>query len=349
MAWNRAAWLSIRALGGEQERLGGDSRAATGALIRHRTLFAALTLLVVPMLAAKLSAAEPKSARELLGHRSHQEQAASNSQSRSRGFFQSSASKQRREAVDSLPLDRLTASAQKRILRVVESPTLYRKLPTQSIPCDRDMFLFLARNPEVLVGMWDLMGVTDVDIRRTSRYKLEADDGSGTTCTVDLVYGDSETHVFVANGSYDGRFAARPIRGAGVFVLHSRYERDPAGGTTVTGVLDCFIKLDGFGADLVARTLGGLIGSSADNNFVETARFISQVSLASENDPSKMVEIARQLPQVQLAIKKQFAGTIVTVAKRALPPIRDGEASSRTLRTASGAERATMPTGRLPR
>ncbi len=232
------------------------------------------------------------------------------------GLFESASSKQRREAVAAFPLDRLTPEARDRILRIAESPTIYRKLPTQSIQCDRDMFLFLTRNPEVLVGLWDLMGVTNVTVRRTERYKLDAQDGNGTTCEIDLIYGDSEMHVFVARGSYDGKLTTKPILGDGVFLIRSDYAEDVGSGTTVTGTLDCFVKFDGFGADLVARTLSGLIGKSADNNFVETARFISQISQASETNPAGMIDVARRLPQVEMPTKKQFAGAILTVAKR---------------------------------
>ena len=142
---------------------------------------------------------------------------------------------QRQEAISALPLNRLTPEARQRIQDIVQSPTIYRRLPTQAIDCDRDMFLFLTRNPEVLVGMWDLMDVTHVATRRTGPFQLEAEDGSGTTCKVDLVYGDSTTHIFVADGSYDGRMVAKPIQGKGVFLLRSSYAQSSSGGTTVAG------------------------------------------------------------------------------------------------------------------
>jgi hypothetical protein len=225
---------------------------------------------------------------------------------------------QRDDAVSALPLNRLTPEARQRIERIVQSPTIYRRMPTQAIDCDRDMFLFLTRNPEVLVGMWDLMDVTKVTSRRTGPFQLEAEDGSGTKCKVDLVYGDSTTHVFVADGAYDGRMVAKPIHGQGVFLFRSSYAKSASGGTTVTGTLDCFVQFDNLGADLVARTLSGVIGRSADNNFVETARFISQVSQASARNPSAMVDVAERIPQVSPATRKQFVDTIVTVSRRAL-------------------------------
>lgn len=223
---------------------------------------------------------------------------------------------QRKEVIADLPMQRLTRDAQEQILSIAESPTIYRRLPTQAIDCDRDMFLFLTRNSEVLVGIWDLMGITNVTTKRTGPYQLEAEDGSGTHCRVDLVYGDPNVHIFVADGSYDGKLVAKPIRGKAVFILHSSYAKAADQRTTVTGSLDCFIQFDSLGADLVARTLSGLIGRSADNNFRETARFIAQVSQASERNPSALIDVAQRLPQVAEPTKKNFAEVISTVARR---------------------------------
>jgi hypothetical protein len=234
------------------------------------------------------------------------------------GRGQTSPYQQRQRVIAGLPMQRLTQQAQSRILSVANSPTLYRRLPTQAIDCDRDMFLFLTRNPEVLVGIWDLMGITKVQTQRIGPYKLEAQDGTGTDCTVDLVYGDPSLHIYVAEGSYDGKMVAKPIRGKGVFVLRSSYAQGADGRTTVTGTLDCFVQIESLGADLVARTLSGLIGRSADHNFVETARFIAQVSQASEKNPPAMIDVAHRMTQVNEPTKRQFIHVIGTVAQRSM-------------------------------
>ena len=215
-------------------------------------------------------------------------------------------------------MERLTQQSQDRILSVAGSPTLYRRLPAQAIDCDREMFLFLARSPEVLVGIWDLMGITKVQTQRTGPYQFDAQDGSGTNCKVDLVYGDPSMHIYVAEGSYDGKMVARPIRGRGVFVLRSSYAKSADGRTSVTGTIDCFVQIENLGADLIARTLSGLIGRSADHNFIETARFIAQVSQASETNPPAMIDVAQRLPQVTNGTRQRFVDVIRAVARRGM-------------------------------
>lgn len=223
---------------------------------------------------------------------------------------------QRKKRIADLPMQRLTEEAQNRILSIANSPTLYRRLPAQAIDCDPEMFLFLSRKPEVLVGIWELMGITKVKTTRTGPYQFDAEDGSGTTCHIDLVYGDPNLHIYVAEGFYDGKLTAKPIHGRGVFVVQSSYAESSGGRTTVTGTIDCFVQIQSLGADLVARTLSGLIGRSADHNFTETARFIAQVSEASEHNPPAMIDVAKRMPQVDHATRLEFIRLISSIAAK---------------------------------
>ncbi len=104
--------------------------------------------------------------------------------------------------------------------------------------------------------------------------------------------------------------------GRGVFILRSSYAKGADGRTTVTGTIDCFVQIESLGADLIARTLSGLIGRSADHNFIETARFISQVSQASEQNPPAMIDVATRIPQVSESTRGQFIQLITAMAAK---------------------------------
>lgn len=265
------------------------------------------------------SAGQPQPAGPM--HAAHPGHAAHHANQRNQanpggGHFRVGSSEHRQSIIDAMPLERLTAEARTQILEIAEKPTLFRQLPDQSIACDQDMFLFLTRNPDVLVGLWELMGITQVETRRTGPYQMEAIDGAGTTCLVDLVYGDAQQHIFVVEGAYDGKMTPAPIRGKGVFVLRSDYGIDESGQTTVSGTLHCFVQLESLGLDLIARTFSPIIGRSADSNFEQTARFISQVSQSSAHNPSAMLDIAARLPQVEPPTRQAFGHTIMTVARR---------------------------------
>jgi hypothetical protein len=222
----------------------------------------------------------------------------------------------RAAAVSAVPLDRLTATARQRIGEIVDRPTLYRHLPTQKLTCDPELFLFIVRHPEVLVGIWEEMGITQVRTKRIDEYRLDARDGSGTNCMIDLVYGDRSMHVYVADGYYDGKLVAAPLTGKGVFILRTRNQVEPDGLVTIEGTLDCFIQLDNLGADLIARTFGPLIGKTADNNFAETAKFIEQVGLTARKNPDGFIDLASRLPQVDESVRRKMIEVIVNVDRR---------------------------------
>lgn len=220
------------------------------------------------------------------------------------------------DAIAAIPMGRLTPTAQQRILAITNRPTLYRHLGQQTIECDADLFMFIVRNPEVLVGVWDLMEITEVTTQRIDAFKLRAVDGSGTDCTVDLVYGDPAIHVYVADGFYDGKLTTNVINGHGVFILRSTYKVDPAGNSVVEGSLDCFVQVEHLAADLIMRTFGPLIGRTADHNFAETARFIDQLGTSAAKNPLAMEELALRLPQVSEPSRQRFAALVRQAADR---------------------------------
>jgi len=222
----------------------------------------------------------------------------------------------REQALAAIPMNRLTPTAQKRIQAITNRPTLYRHLGQQSIECDTDLFLCVVRNPEILVGIWDLMEITTVQTQRLDAFQLRAIDGSGTDCTVDLVYGDPAIHVYVADGFYDGKLTAGVVPGKGVFILRSRYSVDGAGNSVVDGTLDCFVQVDHLAADLIIRTFGPLIGRTADNNFAETAKFIDQLGTTARRNPAALEELALRLPQVSDPTRQRFASLIRQSAER---------------------------------
>ncbi len=222
----------------------------------------------------------------------------------------------RQAAVSAIPFSRLTPAAQQRITAITNRPTLYRHLSQQSIQCDPELFLFVVRHPEVLVGIWELMDITEVKTERVGDFQLRAVDGSGTECTVDLVYGDATTHVYVADGFYDGKLTPNAVHGKGVFLLRCQHGVDVQGNPIVEGTLDCFVQVDHLAADLIVRTFGPLIGRTAENNFAETARFIDQLGQSARNNPTGMEELAMRLPQVSEGVRTQFAGVVRQTAAR---------------------------------
>jgi hypothetical protein len=220
------------------------------------------------------------------------------------------------QALRKLPLGELRDDARKKLQHVVESPSIYRRLPVEVIDCDPDLYLFLIRYPEIVVNMWQLMGITKVKVQRTSQFTLDANDGAGTASSVELVYSARDKHVIYGSGQYEGPLLRRRITGKCVLLLQSGYTRSESGRPLVSSQLDVFVELDNVGADFVAKTIHPLVGRTADHNFSETAKFLGEICQQAEANKPGMQRLAQRLTSVDPEIRQQFADVTGAVAQR---------------------------------
>lgn len=221
------------------------------------------------------------------------------------------------DALRRIPFAKINPAAAQSIREIVERPSFFRRMPAQSIECDPELFTFLVRYPEVLVNIWDLMGITKVTVKRATPYIFNGEDGAGTSCKCDLVYGTPNVHVYQGTGSYKGQMAPREITGRCVCVLHSQHQEGAdRGSNQVSTVMDVYIKLDNLGADLITRTLGPFVGKTADYNFVESSKFVGQISDVCHHNPLAAQHLAAQLDKVDPPVRQRFAEIAATIAAK---------------------------------
>ncbi len=225
------------------------------------------------------------------------------------------------DAMRRIPFNQLNPAAAQNIREVVDRPSFFRRMPTQAFACDQELFTFLVRYPEVLVNIWDLMDITKVTVDRNSPYVFTGQDGAGTTCKCDLVYGTPEVHIYHGIGHYKGSMAPREITGKCVCVLHSTHTQPQSAGNRVTGTMDVYLKLDNLGADLITRTLGPFVGKTADYNFVESAKFVSQISEVCERNPVAAQNLASRLSKIRPEVRQQFATIAANISATSTPSV----------------------------
>jgi len=219
-------------------------------------------------------------------------------------------------AIQRIPFQQLTPEASARLKTVVASSSYFRSMPSETVDCDPEMFTFLVRHPEVIVNIWEVMDVTKVSLQRSGPYQLQGSDGAGTASKMDLVFGNESMHIYFANGSYQGNLWARELNGKCVVILHNRPGPLPGGKQGIVASMDIFMKLDNIGADLVVKTLGPLMGKTADYNFTECASFCSQISQTAEHNPYGIHQLAKRLTKIDPKIRDQFIATTTSVAQR---------------------------------
>jgi len=224
---------------------------------------------------------------------------------------------QKEEALRALPLDQLNEAARAKLNGVVSRPTIYRHLPTQVVECDPDLHVFLVRYPEVVVNIWQLMGVTKVKVNRTGPLTFDASDGAGTACRAELVYATPTVHVYYADGYYDGPLLQRPLRGECVLLLRSSY-RTQGGQAIAANTLDVFARLDHLGVEILVKTLYPAVGKAVDFNFAESIRFVGQVSQAAEANGPGMQRVAGNLQNLQPEVRESFSQHVNLAYQRAV-------------------------------
>ncbi|MEO8268933.1 MAG: hypothetical protein ABI557_04375 [Aureliella sp.] len=220
----------------------------------------------------------------------------------------------RLQAARGVPLQKLNPNISQEVRPVLENPSYFRRMPSQQIACDPEMFTLLVRRPEVMVNIWEVMGITKVTAKRVNPVSFLADDGVGTACKCDLVYSDNNLHIYLGYGSYEGTMAPRKVTGRCVCLLRTEDHNSPAGEPNITGTMDVFLKVDNFGADLLTRSIGPFVGKTADYNFVETSKFISQISQVCQTNPSAAQALAMRLDHIDDATRREFAEIVTRIA-----------------------------------
>jgi len=217
-----------------------------------------------------------------------------------------------------LPYDKLSGDARRKVDAVLASVTFYRRLPTQIIRCDPDLFHFMTTRPDVTVNIWQVLDLSNIRLSRTGEATFRADDSAGTQSDVQFLYATRDTLLIYAVGTYQGPLFVSPIRGGALLFLKTGYIREQGGQTYVTTRLDAFFRVESLGADLLTRTLRPLVNDNADKNFHEAALFLRNLSRAAEVDPDYMDRLSRKLTNISEADRQRFAELALQAAERAV-------------------------------
>ena len=226
----------------------------------------------------------------------------------------------REEALQSIPLAKLSAAAKAKANWVTSNGAIFRRLPIRVIPCDPDMYLFLVQHPNVVVNIWETLGAEHLTMQQTGPDTYRVTDDIGTTGTLECLYRSHDTNVVYINGTYRGALFGQPIRARGLMVLRSGYVRKTDGRYFVTSRLDAFMHIEPSGVEFLTKTFLPTVGRVADNNFTQTAAFVASVSRTAETNNRGMKRLASKLARVQPEVRQQFAQVADQVAQRAAAP-----------------------------
>jgi len=222
----------------------------------------------------------------------------------------------RRDAVQSIPLEKLAPDDRAKVESVLSNVSIFRRLPVKVVDCDPDLYLFLIRHPDVVVNIWEIMKVSQLLVRQIDENQFQLSEPGDTTAQLAFVYRSHDTHVLYGEGTYEGALAARPVKGRGVLVLKCGYVRETNGRYYITSRLDCFMTIAPVGAELFTKTVSPLMGKTADSNFAQTVAFVGSLSRTAETNTRGVQRLASRLTHVPPEVRARFAEVAANVAEK---------------------------------
>lgn len=232
----------------------------------------------------------------------------------------------REDAIRGIPFDRFDPEVGREVRTVIDNASIFRRLPTQSVRCDPELYDFLIDHPDATVDLWQLLGMSKMSLVRSGDDLYEMDDGQGTTGQVRIVYRNPDTRVFYCTGGYEGKLFHRRVNGRCVLVLRTGYAREPSGEWLISSRLDTFIAIEQVGAAVLAKTFKPLVGKVIDHNFIEAMAFAGSLSKTAEVNPAATIALSDRMRHVTPDEQRQLAELLSAIGAAAEQTVRTAEA-----------------------
>ncbi len=233
----------------------------------------------------------------------------------------SSSRQARRQAIEALPLEKLSAPHRQTVEASVRGTTLYRRLPVETFACDPDLLAFSLQKPEAIVDIWKVLGISRLSLDPAGPGQWRLADGYGTVGVVRLLHherqGSGGLLLFHGRGVYAGPLSPKNLSGSCVILLRHREVEPMVDGRSRQAVqVDAFLDMEGLGLEIVTRTLQPLIVRSAAANLHEICLFMASLSEAAAANPRGVAVLAARLPRTDAADRGRLAALAAATAAR---------------------------------
>jgi len=219
-------------------------------------------------------------------------------------------------AIQKLPWSELSPAAQAKIRGVVSGSPLFHRMPPQKVYADPEIHQFLLRHPDMVIGFWEQLGVTQLSLREIRENQYVLRETGGTTAAVEVLHRTNDLCIVYARGEYRGPLLAKAYQGNVVLVLRTQYTRDEMGEPMIVCDLDVFIQINNVGMDMLAKLFFASLSKVADSNFEITVSFVSQVSRAASRTPDSVKDTAEEITSVRQEVCAEFCDVVDMAAIR---------------------------------
>jgi hypothetical protein len=221
----------------------------------------------------------------------------------------------RQLAIGAIPLDKLDGPDRMKVRSVLENTTLFHRMPVRVIDCDPDLYLFITRHPDVAVNIWNVLKISQLQLRETAPKQYWMKETTGTTVNLELLYQSHDTQLLYAEGDYRGSVALS-VKGRALFLLKTNYLRDTDNRYYISSRMDMFLSVEPGAVQWVTKTLQPILGSIADNNFHQTVAFVGSLSRTIEVNSRGVQRLGTQLNGVSPQIRNEFIKLTDDIARK---------------------------------
>lgn len=234
----------------------------------------------------------------------------------------SSSDRVQRAAVDQLPLKHLSPGQRQQAQRIVESISLFRRLPTVTFAVEPAVYKYFLTYPEVAVAIWHVLEISEFELEPGGANAYSARTEDGTVGTVHVLHRNPRQCLILCEGEYNSPFLLKPIRAQALIHLQASYVSGGDGGSRVTHHADLFVKFPSRTVGTAAMLLSPLSNMIVDRNFREISLFVHMMSLAMQRQPGWVEYVSSRLEGVSAERKLKLltltAHTYVEARKRTL-------------------------------
>lgn len=204
----------------------------------------------------------------------------------------------RDRAIVRLRRTELTKSGRQTSNKVLEDLSLYRRLPEIRFEVNPETYEYFLGHPDVVVSLWQAMGISAMQLRQTGPFQYEMDNNDGTKSEMFYLRRSKTTNIIYCRGEFKSPLLKKPIAGSGVLCLHSKFEKQNDGTVFVRHSADVFITFPNAAIETAARMISPVSNYISDRNFQEISLFMHTISLTMARQPSWLQQMADRLKNV---------------------------------------------------
>ncbi|MGD9855761.1 MAG: hypothetical protein AB7U20_12520 [Planctomycetaceae bacterium] len=210
----------------------------------------------------------------------------------------SSSRRHRQAAVDDLPQQNLTPQQRQVVVDVLDSTSVFRRLPAFRCELDPRVHDYFIRYPDVAVSIWRAMAISCLEMTQTNPRQYEIDTRDGTTGVVTVLHQTRESCLVHCEGLFKSPYLKDAIHAKSLMHLKTKFTADRDGRIYATHQADLFVSFPSQKVGTIAKLISPVSNAIIDRNFQEISLFIHVMWLAMTKQPGWVEQIAGRLEGV---------------------------------------------------